>query len=298
MSFVRAVGRKILVENELIRNFLEAFGSGLPREIRVMKVACRSKTLRERAIRRIVAQKVPDPFPALSSHLVSGPPLEETVAELNEKGFAAGIAIPDSSLRGILDYCSGAKFKSGRDGREISIDLRREENPLSPTHHIYRLQEPQNHCEEINRIAHDPFMVEVARRYLKTEPVLVDARIWWSYPYVDSAGNPLRTPDFGFHYDIDDYKFLKVFFYLIDVDEERGPHVIVAGTHHGKDFYEKLHRRLTDEQAASRYGDRITVMTGRSGTGFFEDTFCYHKGANPKKRRLLMEFEYSLRRFS
>jgi hypothetical protein len=39
------------------------------------------------------------------------------------------------------------------------------------------------------------------------------------------------------------------------------------------------------------------VITGERGTGFFEDTLCYHKGTNPGKRRLILQIEYGLNRF-
>jgi len=39
------------------------------------------------------------------------------------------------------------------------------------------------------------------------------------------------------------------------------------------------------------------VITGAAGTAFFEDTFCYQKGTDPRKRRLIMEIEYGTQRF-
>ena len=33
--------------------------------------------------------------------------------------------------------------------------------------------------------------------------------------------------EFGYHYDIDGFRFLKVFFYLTDVTEIHGPHALL-----------------------------------------------------------------------
>ena len=51
--------------------------------------------------------------------------------------------------------------------------------------------------------------------------------------------------EYGFHYDVDDFKFLKLFFYLNDVDENCGPHVYVKNNGK-KNFKEYINRRVDD----------------------------------------------------
>jgi len=81
------------------------------------------------------------------------------------------------------------------------------------------------------------------------------------------------------------------------VDRDTGPHTIISGTHKKRSLFEQLHRRLTDKQAIARYGEKITVMTGKRGSGFFEDTYCYHKGDHPKKPRLVLNAWYSFSKY-
>ena len=137
----------------------------------------------------------------------------------------------------------------------------------------------------------------IAEKYLGCAPQFVGSQIWWSYPHLDATGKQTKTPLYGFHYDIDDLKFLKIFFYLNDVDEDRGPHVIIGNTHKKKNYFEIKNRRLTDAVAVEKYGDQIKVIEGKAGEGFFEDTFCYHKGTHPNKRRLLLQFEFAINDF-
>ena len=264
-----------------------------------MRLICRSNMLRPLAIRRVITRTRPAVLPASENRCVLGPALDQILLELNEQGFAQGISIPDSILGETLEYCSQTRFTSQSDPRrQTFVDLTREENPISPEHRYYHLLNPHEQCEAVRRIAHDPFATEVARRYLGTEPVLANCVIWWSYPPADLERDTAPLEDYAFHFDIDDYKFLKLFLYLNDVDEDNGPHVIIAGAHRRRTIFEKLHRRLTHQQALTRYGDQIRTMTGRRGTGFFEDTFCYHKGARPKKRRLVLQIEYVIQRNS
>jgi hypothetical protein len=45
------------------------------------------------------------------------------------------------------------------------------------------------------------------------------------------------------------------------------------------------------------YGaERIQVISGNSGTGFIEDSFCFHKGQEPTARdRLVFQLRYAFR---
>ena len=102
---------------------------------------------------------------------------------------------------------------------------------------------------------------------------------------------------------MDDFKFVKFFFYLTDVNATSGPHVIVRGSHrvkHHASIADALRvRRYTDEEVASAFEpDKIVSITGQAGTGFAEDTLCIHKGETPTKHaRLLLQLQYALNDF-
>ena len=216
--------------------------------------------------------------------------------ELKKKGYALGIKLPKTSLDDILEFCKTNETIIDFDNsRKILIPMDKETNPSDGT--VYKYTNTYKNCDTVKKIAHDPTVVAIAREYLGTHPKFIGSQMWWSYPKLDSNGNEIKTSLYGFHYDIDDLKFIKLFFYLNDVDESRGPHVIIGNTHKSKSLYEKKNRRLTDEDAQQRYKDQIHIIKGEAGVGFFEDTFCYHKGTHPHKRRLLLQFEYAVNNF-
>jgi len=266
----------------------ESLNRRLPLNYRVMRLVSRSNYLRDVAIRRHCRVKR-RAIRTADGTVFGGLNITETVKNLNEEGFAIGIDLPPDYLAKVLAFSAQAPFIDDYDPDPVLIDMANEMAPR-PARLAYRCVNPHERCEVIDKLTRDPALVAVARGYLKTEPLLRFSRVFWSYPDLSEGYNP----SYGFHYDIDDYKFLKLFFYLNDVDIDRGPHVIIEGTHKRKDWFEKNHRRLTDEQAESRYKDSIRVMTGSAGCGFFEDTFCYHKGAKPRKRRLMLEFQYAI----
>jgi hypothetical protein len=154
----------------------------------------------------------------------------------------------------------------------------------------------------IGRLAQDPVLLEIAARYLGTVPTCVGTCLWWSFPEQSTVAARNRAAQM-YHFDLDDFKFIKFFFYLTDVDLAAGPHVIVQGTHRAKQpltWKDTVRiRRFTDEEIASAYGtERINVITGPAGTGFAEDTLCIHKGDAPRgSERLVFQIQYALNDF-
>lgn len=133
--------------------------------------------------------------------------------------------------------------------------------------------------------------------YFKTQPKLVGVNLWWTFPGKHQEKDRRKHAHF-FHRDIDDFKFLKLFTYITDVDENSGPHIVVKGTHRSKlicklsDFWRE--RRYFDHEVEKCYGKDITSIVGQSGTSFFENTLCLHKGTTPKNNaRLVLQLEWA-----
>jgi hypothetical protein len=265
----------------------------LPIEYKLMRLVARSDTARRLAVKALARRypvrsnnaAAPGMFPSLSA--------AEIICGLQREGFSTGISLSENVLREILAFCATTNFSPNKaPGQAVRIDLNRASNPAPPSY-LYHCTQVHMQCSVIAALARDPVIHHIAGEYLGAEPRLLGTRLFWSYAPVDNA-KALGLPDFGFHYDIDGYKFVKLFFYLTDVESRCGPHVIIAGTHSRKSWSEKFHRRIDDSRAEALYAGRIRTMTGRRGDGFFEDTFCYHKGSAPRKRRLILEFEWSL----
>ena len=144
-------------------------------------------------------------------------------------------------------------------------------------------------CPHLLALANSPGLVRLAAQYIGCKPTISAIGLRWSYPQAGS-GRGLQ----GFHRDCDDWRFIKVFVYLTDVDEAAGPHIYVTGTH--QEHCSVRLQPYSDEEIVSRYGEpRIASVTGPAGTGFAVDTRGIHKGLVPtQKPRLLLQIQYSL----
>lgn len=183
--------------------------------------------------------------------------------DLKLRGFALNLRIPPQQVNDIRRFC----------------DLHPGNGHTNP--HLT--------CEAVRQIAFDPKILEVASRYLGAEPILYQSSLYWSLPGVEH-----QKP--RFHYDIGDYRSLVLFIYLTDVDEQSGPHLVIEGTHHRKTIRQLLTRFLSNEDAYRQYPERIRMICGTSGEGFFEDLTCYHKRAATTKKRLMLTVSYMLQR--
>lgn len=144
-------------------------------------------------------------------------------------------------------------------------------------------------CPHLLELANSAPLIRLASQYIGCKPTISAIGLRWSYPQ-EGVGSGLQ----GFHRDCDDWRFIKVFAYLTDVDEEAGPHVYVSGSHR-----ERCSVRLTpyaDGEVATRYGQqRMVRVTGPAGTLFAVDTHGVHKGLLPSSTpRLLLQIQYSL----
>jgi hypothetical protein len=211
------------------------------------------------------------------------------VNRIKDIGFSQTFKIPQEVKKGIVNYARKVSYEGQYSNKIFNIDY---DNPTKPHTDLWYLDKDiYTNCDIAKQLAHNTKLVEIAKKYLEKEPKIKSVHSWWSFPQDKES----YIHNYGYHYDIDSYKFVKFFIYLTDVDLDCGPHVIVSNTHKRKTMYEKRNRKLTEEQAQKLFKkEQINVMTGKAGEGFFEDTFAYHKGTAPKKPRLIFQVEYSI----
>jgi hypothetical protein len=204
--------------------------------------------------------------------------VKQVVTSLNEKGYANGVTLPTEYVTQIIQYCEKTR--------------------------LTRYWNPHKECDAINRIARNEKIVEIARQYLGTEPILWLTLLRWSFGDAAQARKllspkheePLQYDANAFHYDILDFKSVTLFIYLTDVDLFSGPHIVMGGTHATKSFADICHRILSDAVAHQKFGDRAQMILGPKGTMFFEETSSYHKGSHCHTQRLLLSIDYVLQR--
>jgi hypothetical protein len=144
-------------------------------------------------------------------------------------------------------------------------------------------------CPHVLALANSDFLIRTATQYLGCLPTISTLRIWWTFP-----GSQREASMDGFHRDRDDWRCLKVFVYLTDVDEGSGPHHFVRGSHRGQpELFWRTHEVEALEKAFGR--DAICVVTGAAGTAFLEDSIGIHAGPVPiGQPRLVLQVAYTL----
>jgi hypothetical protein len=198
-------------------------------------------------------------------------------------------------LRGYLNSEAVARIRAHIEGHKVherhapfrkDLDL----GDLPPHVHVADYKpEVVASCKDLVDAANDPKLLAIASAYLGCKPTISNMALWWSIPDDGSAQEAEN-----YHRDCDDWKFVKFFIYLTDVDEGCGPHCFVRKSHRSTKL-SRL-RRLTDEEVTAHFPktDQMRI-TGKAGDAFMEDTFGIHKGQPPLHgRRLLFALEYSI----
>lgn len=264
------------------------------------------------ALRRLVAASVarrrpPDPRLAEAATSAPGgglaPPMSVAVAveTLRREGLLTGIRLDPDSVAAIRAFAETAPCHGGPDGRlRFALEQRDEAARRSglalPVGHLAQVQRD---CPAAAAIARDPWLRAVAAGYLGARPILIDLRLWWSFP----APGATRTErsavaQDAFHFDLGDWHQLKAFLYLTDVGPEEGPHVFVRGSHARRPFLQQFHpfsARAPARLEAAYGAGSFTLLTGPAGTAFLEDPFGFHTGTAVRRgRRLILEVSFGI----
>lgn len=167
----------------------------------------------------------------------------------------------------------------------------------NPVSEIYRFsQQDQVNNHDIQRLMMDPVFINIAREYLQCEPIFDFPAMWWSTPFLKKASAEAAQL---YHFDLDRLKWLKIFVYLTDVDDNNGPHRLVKGSHivgaKPDSLLKRGYARIPDEDLTPHYKkEDFVCITGTAGSVFAEDTKCWHKGTPlVSGHRLVLEFEYT-----
>ena len=215
------------------------------------------------------------------------PKVEDGVSQLKDRGIymmpgyldAAGIQEIRATLDGMpLDE----RFKPHR--KDLDLD-----NMPAHVHVAEYRTDAILRSKTVMRIANDPHLLAIAGNYLGCKPTISSMSIWWSLP-ADGTAQEAEN----YHRDVDDWRFVKFFLYLTDVDVSSGPHRFIQKSHRSNALSEI--KRLSDIEVATHFpeADHLELIAP-AGDAFMELTFGIHKGQPPiKHRRLLLQVEYSI----
>jgi len=144
-------------------------------------------------------------------------------------------------------------------------------------------------CPGVQTILQRADILRIAADYLGCRPTLSSIAVRWSLPV--ATRKPMVQ---SFHRDPDDWRHLKVFVYLTDVDETSGPHVYVLQSHLTSSTLRA--RAYEPDDVGRRFGTHnMQPVLGPRGTMFVADTHGVHMAAPARLRpRLILILQYSL----
>jgi Phytanoyl-CoA dioxygenase (PhyH) len=223
--------------------------------------------------------------------------VDEIVNQLKNDGLALNINLPQYVVKEIVEFAKSTVCYGNRKS-ELGFYLHDKEQAQFKTKTQFLVAHYFNTallCPTIYQLQNDTTLLAIAAKYLEREPVHQGSLLWWSFPG-NRTYQQLSSNGQLFHYDLDDYRFIKFFFYLTDVDIENGPHICVRGSHKQKKLSHLiLRKRETDEDIIRYYAlESLVTICGQAGLGFVEDGFCFHKGVAPThKNRLILQIEFA-----
>ncbi|MDQ4096972.1 MAG: hypothetical protein M3144_03760 [Actinomycetota bacterium] len=141
-------------------------------------------------------------------------------------------------------------------------------------------------------------ILDIVTAYLGLSPRLRAFDLWYTLP-VDAAQPPILSQ--CWHRDYDDHRLVKMFLYLVDVDESMGPFSYVRGTHSRGEYASVL---PTSPPRGSNPPDgavealipatQVLRCTGKAGTMILCDTNGFHQGGrSTSDPRLLLMANYA-----
>lgn len=250
-----------------------------------------------RRIARIFAQKWESLEEEIDHSIFQSLNLHEVVGSLNRDGFYGNIVLPQQILSELLKFSENyACYGDAEHQNGFLIHQKLEAEKIAKKQFSMAQYFNTNiHCAVLDKLKTDPLLLEIAAQYLGGKPVYTGSRIWWLF--ANKNYDPNKVINF-FHYDLDDYRSLRFFFYLNDVDCDNGAHIGVRGSHFRKKAVHLLSpvKRRSDQEITNYYKpENITIFCGEAGWGFAEDTFCFHKATAPIKRdRLMLQLQFAL----
>ena len=228
-------------------------------------------------------------------------PKDTELYKLQNKGYVVlENYIEDQKVQKLYDLTNLLKCSYNKTGKKEEKVIYDEKIHKLPTYgyETYDLVKT-NEIKDLINFFKNSKIINLVESYFESKAYVLDLNMWWSN--VSSKVDSFSAQDF--HFDLDSIKFLKVFIYLKDVNENKGPHVYVEGSH--KTFskpYEILKKgysRVPDSEIL-KYYDQIKIhkIIGKRGTIIIGDTKCFHKGLVPTEgNRLIFELTFSNSKF-
>ena len=223
---------------------------------------------------------------------------------LKTEGYYVGFTLAPDAVSELMACARSTVCYGDRDPNlPFQIDDRAEfEQKLGRKLRLANHFEQQLEWPVFSRLTRDPWLSEIARGYLGRDPLFLRSEVLWSFA-TPATYDERRSAAQELHCDINDFKTLKVFFYLTDVGPNNGPHqYIKKGPVKRTLKHQMLGQHcasIPDNTLLSIYGaNQMVTVCGPAGTGFAGDPYYFHRGAHPCEGcRVLAQMEFGCRTY-
>ena len=286
------------LSNYCLKNY-----QGLTQDPRVflMRKIARFEIVRDWAAMLLNSPTKPREVGPEESSILGNFDVNSIAATIETDSCYQGLQLPEDVVQELLEFASSTVCYINRDAKrpcrckgteQVGVDLPENSRVCS-------YMSNGQLSSTLKKLEKDPGILAIAAKFLGAIAVHMGSEILWSFPV---AGTQIQQREAAqvFHYDLDDYRFIKFFFYLTDVDISSGPHAYIRGTHkHKKLLHQLIGTRcadIDDEKIVECYGAQNVVnLCGKAGFGFVENPLCFHRGSRPtEKPRLMLQIEYTI----
>lgn len=211
-------------------------------------------------------------------------------AAMHANSAAFDLTLPAAMVQALAAYCATAPRKDWGTLRTVPVEaIRAGRLPDGSPVFVADVVGVDMNTTAL-QLARDPVLLAAVTRYLGYAPIGAQVRILHS-PVVDApfeARRLVQTVDY--HFDVQAYNFVYANFYLTDVTVDSGAHQMVIGSHADKPAkWLFSSARRSEREILQHYGEqRVKTIIGPAGTGFLQDSSCYHRVLAPKTRERLM----------
>ncbi len=229
--------------------------------------------------------------------------VDKAVSALKNDGCYLGLHLPQDIIQEFRQFYQSRDWHVNQD-RNLVFSYSELKKISDKNAKKFRFANPYNPgiCAPLEKLKTDPVLLAIAAKYLGATPKCVGSSLRWSFPVLATSFEQLKSAQV-FHCDLDDYRAIKFFFYLTDVDLSSGPHACIRGTHKNKkllhQFLGERCANIEDQQLIDDYGmHNVMSICGTEGFGFVEDVLCFHKGTLPTaKERWFLQIEFAINEY-
>ena len=239
--------------------------------------------IKNRISKRRVETKIMDEYISFENSI------GDIVQSLENFGYADKLRLAKKALLEIENYahqypCYANKNKKlGFYVKDLSGFEKNQNKKVLIAHYCNLV----NNSSEIKKISESRVLQEIAQGYLGDGAKRIDTQMWWTFPGTFNEIERAKYAHF-YHRDLDDWSFIKFFFYITKVESGDGGHYFVKKSHK-PNLYQSIKERLRikrefDVTIENWYGkDSVLEVIGDAGDGVVENTFGFHKGQTPSK---------------